>query len=635
MHTRTRLGRTLIRLAGLLAVLMTAAGTASAQSDLLQPEKAFQPSATAVNAETVRVNWKIADGYYLYRDKLDFQVVKPEGLSVTGISKPQGKKKYDEVFKKELHIFRHAASLTAALDRPDGAGEREVTVEVRYQGCADAGVCYPPQTARFGLTLPAVASAGAGGGESGAAASAASQGGGKAAGSGGSAGTAQGPASQQTQFASALEAGGWTVLGVFFLAGLGLAFTPCVFPMIPILSGIIVGQGGEGGGMTKSRAFTLSLVYVLGVAVTYAVLGVIAGATGAAIQAALQNPWVIAAFALVFVALALSMFGFYDIQLPSRLQTRIQESQQNLGRGSVLGTLVMGVLSALIVGPCVAPPLAGALIYIGQTGDMVLGGTSLFAMSLGMGVPLLVVGTTAGSVMPRAGHWMNVVKYVFGVLLLGVAIYLVSRIVPYWVALLLWGVLLTVSGIYMGALDRLDPEASGWHRLWKGLGVVLVVLGTLELLGAVTGAEDPLRPLERVTAGGGSGSGEAKQSLEFQRVASLDQLRSAIGDATAAGRPVMLDFYADWCIECVRYERSTFESPRVAKALAGRDVKLIQVDVTDQNKADKALQRHFGIVGPPAIMFFNQNGDELRASRVAGYMNAEEFTSHVRQVFSE
>jgi len=618
MHTRTWVGRSKGWFASLVAILLLAAGGAAAQPDLLQPEEAFQPSAEAVGPGKVRVTWKVAEDYYLYREKLGLKVVSPEGASVSGLTKPAGKTKYDPTFDKEMAIFRGEASLTATLS---GLGEADkVTVEAAYQGCADAGVCYPPQTSRFDLSLPAAAAAAEA----------------PAADGGGEGQAAQGPVSEQTRFASALEAGGLTVLGVFFLAGLGLAFTPCVFPMIPILSGIIVGQGGEGAGMTKMRAFTLSLVYVLGVAVTYAALGVIAGATGAAIQAALQNPWVIGAFAAVFVALALSMFGFYDIQLPASLQTRLQESQQNLGRGSLVGTLVMGVLSALIVGPCVAPPLAGALIYIGQTGDMVLGGTSLFAMSLGMGVPLLVVGTTAGSVMPRAGTWMNVVKYVFGVLLLGVAIFLLSRIVPFAVTLLLWGILLVVSGIYMGALDRLDAETSGWKRLWKGLGIVLLVLGTLELVGSVTGARDPLQPLAKVTASGGGGGGGGEEAhLDFQRVADLDELQAVIDDAAAADRPVMLDFYADWCVECVRYERTTFQSPEVAEVLADNNVQLVQVDVTDQSAAHKALQRHFSIVGPPAIMFYNRDGAELKASRIAGYLDAEAFAEHVSQVYAQ
>jgi len=612
----------------LLVLAAAGAGPAAAQSDLMQPEEAFQPEAEAVGPDRVRITWDVADAYYLYRDKLDLEVVAPGGASVAGIEKPPGKEKYDKTFDERLQVFRGEAQLTARLEGLGGADQ--VTVKAHYQGCADAGVCYPPQTADFDLTLPAAeAAAAAGGGGDGATA------GGDASATADGAG-AQGPASEQTRFASALEAGGWTVVGVFFLAGLALAFTPCIFPMIPILSGIIVGQGGEGTGMTKSRAFVLSLAYVLGVAVTYAALGVIAGATGAAIQAALQDPWVIGAFAAVFVALALSMFGFYDLQLPASLQTRLQESQQNLGRGSVVGTLVMGVLSALIVGPCVAPPLAGALIYIGQTGDMALGGLSLFVMSLGMGVPLLVVGTTAGSVMPRAGGWMNSVKYVFGVLLLGVAIYLLSRILPYPVSLLLWGILLVVSGIYMGAFDRLDAEVAGWRRLWKGLGIVLVILGTLELVGGVTGAQDPLRPLAKVTAAsGGDGGGSAEAHLAFQRVADRDELQAVIDDAAAADRPVMLDFYADWCVECVRYERTTFQNPEVARVLERHEVKLVQVDVTEQSQAHKALQRHFNIIGPPAIMFYNRDGEELKKSRVAGYMDGAAFVEHVGKVYGD
>ena len=602
----------------LVALLLTALPVSS--QDLLQPEEAFQPSVEAKGPETVRATWEVAEDCYLYREKLDLKVIAPEGASVADITKPEGKTKYDPTFDKDMQIFRGEASLTAQLAGVS-AGET-VEVELGYQGCADAGVCYPPQSKTFEVTMPEAGAAEGVSGSSDAADSSAEAGGGV-------------PQSEQGQFADALAAGGWVALGLFFLAGLGLALTPCIFPMIPILSGIIVGQGGEGPGMTKRRAFVLSLAYVLGVAVTYAALGVIAGATGAAIQAALQNPWVIGAFAAVFVALALSMFGFYDIQLPASVQTRIQQSQQNMGQGSILGTLVMGVLSALIVGPCVAPPLAGALVYIAQTGDMVLGGMSLFVMSLGMGVPLLVVGTTAGSVMPKAGTWMNIVKYVFGVLLLGVAIYLLSRVVPHAVTLLLWGILLVASGVYMGALDRLDPGVSGWRRLWKALGVVLLVLGTLELVGSMTGARDPLRPLEVVTAGGGSGGGAQEASLDFRQVADLEELQAAIDKAAKQDRPVMLDFYADWCVECVRYERTTFEDPDVARSLVSKNVRLIQVDVTDQTAADKALQEHFGIIGPPAIMFFGPDGEEVRRARIAGYKDADAFTEHARAVYGD
>jgi thiol:disulfide interchange protein DsbD len=595
------------------ASVLTLALLAPAQGqNIPQPDEAFQPSAAAAGADRVRIDWQIVDATYLYRSKIDVTVVEPDGVSVTELRIPQGKTKYDPTFDKEMQVFRDSAQAVAVLERP-AKGALDVALEVSYQGCADAGVCYPPQTARFDVTLPAPGSTQA----------AELATGSEQAGRGGGA-----PTSEQTRFANALETGGLLAVGVFFLAGLGLAFTPCVFPMIPILSGIIVGQGGEHG-MTKRRAFSLSLAYVLGVAVTYAILGVIAGATGAYIQAALQNPWVIGAFAAVFVALALSMFGFYDIQMPASVQTRIQQKQQETGSGGGLfGTAFMGVLSALIVGPCVAPPLAGALLYIGQQGDLVLGGVSLFALSLGMGVPLLVVGTTAGSVLPKAGGWMERVKYVFGVLMLAVAVYLLSRVVPAGLTLFLWGVLLVVSAVYMGALERLDAEASGWRRLWKGLGVVLLVLGTLELVGSVTGARDPFHPLAGLRASGGGGGAVQHAGLEFRQVKSLEGLQQAVSSAAEQGRPVMLDFYADWCVECKRYERTTFTDPGVKQALEG--VTLLQVDVTEQDAADKRIQSHFNVIGPPAILFFNADGEEIAPARIAGYQGAEAFTDHIR-----
>lgn len=616
MHSQAWPGRVSRWAAALLGLglLALSAGTAQAQN-IPQPEEAFRPSAEAAGADRVRITWDITDETYLYRSKLDVQALGPDGVKVTDLQIPSGKKKYDETFGKEMQVFRDSVSVVAVLQRPP-EGEVDVTLQASYQGCADAGVCYPPQRTDFEVGLPAPSSAEAAELGSGAESSA------------GSGSTAGVPASEQTRFANALESGGLLAVGVFFLAGLGLALTPCVFPMIPILSGIIVGQGGEAG-MTKRRAFTLSLAYVLGLAVTYAILGVIAGATGAYIQAALQNPWVIGTFAAVFVALALSMFGFYEIQMPSSIQTRIQEKQQTGSGGGLFGTAFMGALSALIVGPCVAPPLAGALLYIGQQGDLVLGGVSLFALSLGMGVPLLVVGTTAGSVLPRAGGWMERVKYVFGVLMLAVAVYLLSRVVPAGLTLFLWGLLLVVSAVYMGALERLDAEASGWRRLWKGLGVVLLVLGTLELVGSVTGARDPFKPLAGIEASGGSGGGEQHAGLKFREVDSLDGLQQAVAGAAEQGRPVMLDFYADWCVECVRYERTTFTDPAVKQALEG--VTLLQVDVTEQDEADKRIQSHFNVIGPPAILFFGADGEEMTPARIAGYKDADAFSEHVRR----
>lgn len=620
MYSQARAGRVSRWMRGLVAAGLLALGAGPAQAqNIPQPEEAFQPSAEAAGADRVRITWEIGDETYLYRSKIDVQALAPDGVKVADLRIPEGKVKYDETFGKEMQVFRDSVEVVAILERPS-EGALDTELEVSYQGCADAGVCYPPQTSRFDVTLPEPGSAEA-----------------KemaAAGADQAAQESAAPASEQTRFANALETGGLLAVGVFFLAGLGLAFTPCVFPMIPILSGIIVGQGGEGG-MTKRRAFLLSVAYVLGVAVTYAILGVIAGATGAYIQAALQNPWVLGAFAAVFVALALSMFGFYDIQMPSSVQSRIQQKQQESGSGGgFLGTAAMGVLSALIVGPCVAPPLAGALLYIGQQGDLVLGGVSLFALSLGMGVPLLAVGTTAGSFLPRAGAWMEKVKYVFGVLMLAVAVFLLSRVIPTAVTLFLWGVLLVVSAVYMGALERLDPEVSGWRRLWKGLGVVLLVLGALELVGSVTGARDPFKPLAGIQASsGGSGGGEQHAGLEFRQVDSLEELRSAVDKAAEQGRPVMLDFYADWCVECVRYERTTFESQEVAQALEG--VTLLQVDVTEQDSADKEIQGEFDVIGPPAILFFGPDGEEIGSGRIAGYKDAEAFTEHARRVLEQ
>ncbi|SFC92835.1 thiol:disulfide interchange protein DsbD [Thiohalospira halophila DSM 15071] len=611
----------------LLFLLVLLTGTLASMpvqaQNIPQPEQAFQPSAEAVGPDTVRVTWDIGDDTYLYRDRLDLSVVEPEGAEVVATEVPAGKEKYDETFDQVMEVFRGEATLTAEFSGLDGADE--VVVEARYQGCADAGVCYPPQTHEFPVSLTDAPATTAGGSRTGS-----GDGGGAAGETSEGTTTSGGSTSEQGQFADALESGGLLALGIFFLAGLGLAFTPCIFPMVPILSGIIVGSGGgEGGpGMSRTRALSLSLAYVLGVAITYALLGVIAGATGAAIQAALQNPWVIGAFAALFVALALSMFGFYELQLPSSLQSRLQQSQQRMKGGSLAGTWVMGVLSALIVGPCVAPPLAGALLYIGQSGDMLLGGTSLFAMSLGMGIPLLVVGTTAGSVMPRAGAWMNTVKYVFGVLLLGMAIFLLGRVVPWAVTLLLWGLLLIVSAVYLGAFDRLSSEHGGWQRLWKGLGLVLVLIGSLQIVGAFSGGEDPLDPLDGLLAT--SPEGAEGTHLDFRKVDGPGELQAALDEAAAAGRPVMLDFYADWCIECVRYERTTFEDPGVHQALANQDAVLLQADVTEQSDADKELQSRFNIIGPPSISFFNAEGEEICSARIAGYKAPEAFTTHVK-----
>jgi thiol:disulfide interchange protein DsbD len=384
--------------------------------------------------------------------------------------------------------------------------------------------------------------------------------------------------------------------------------------MIPILSGIIAGQGHK---ISRGRAFALSLAYVLGMAVTYAAAGVAAGMTGTLLSAALQSPWVLGAFALVFVVLSFSMFGFYELQLPTSLQSKLSEESGHLQGGRGIGVFAMGALSALIVGPCVAAPLAGALLYIGQTGDAVLGGTALFVMALGMGVPLLIVGLSAGTLLPRAGAWMEAVKKGFGVLLLATAVWLVSPVIPAVVQMLAWAALLIIPAIFLHALDPLPPHAKGWQRFWKGIGIVMLLTGAALLIGALAGGRDPLQPLAGLR---GQAVAAENKKLAFEPVVSLADLEAKV---MAAGQPVMLDFYADWCVSCKEMERFTFSDPAVQAKLSG--FKLLKADVTANNADDKALLARFGLFGPPGILFFDKTGKENKSVRVVGFMPAAEF----------
>ena len=411
----------------------------------------------------------------------------------------------------------------------------------------------------------------------------------------------------------------------FFGIGLLLAFTPCVFPMIPILSGIIAGQGRN---ITTRKAFALSSVYVVAMALTYTVAGVLAGLFGQNLQAAFQNPWIIWLFAAVFVGLAMSMFGFYELQLPSSLQSRLSELSNRQEGGNLIGVAIMGLLSALIVGPCVAPPLAGALIYIGQTGDALLGGLALFALSMGMGAPLVAIGTSAGKLLPRAGAWMDAVKAVFGVLMLAVAIYLLERVIPEAAAMLLWGALLIVSGVFLGAFQHTPIEATGWRKLWKGAGILLVVYGALMLVGAAAGGRDTLQPLRGIVLAGPGGGTAGPQRVAHRPVKTVADLDRELAAAKAAGRPVMLDFYADWCVYCKQLEKETFPDPAVQAALSEGVV--LQADVTANDDADKALLARIGIPGPPAMIFYAADGSERRGSRLLGFMPPKEFREHVR-----
>ncbi|HEX7971563.1 MAG TPA: protein-disulfide reductase DsbD, partial [Thiobacillus sp.] len=421
----------------------------------------------------------------------------------------------------------------------------------------------------------------------------------------------------------------WAVVATFFGFGLLLALTPCVFPMIPILSGIIAGQNRP---HTKTSGFLLSLAYVLGMAITYALAGVAAALSGTLISNALQNPWALGVGAGVFVALALSMFGFFELQLPSFIQSKFSDASNKMQGGHFAGVFVMGVFSAVIVGPCVAPPLAAALAFIAQTGNTTLGGVALFVLALGMGVPLLLVGLSAGALLPRAGGWMNAVKYFFGVLMLAIAIYLISPIIPAWVNMLLWALLLIASAIYLHALDPLPAHATGWGRLWKGLGVVLLIGGLSLILGMLAGSRDLLQPLEiykgSVFKSGQPGAAMAaeQENLVFEKVKNIAELDARLAQARAAGRAVMLDFYADWCVSCKEMERFTFHDPRVQARL--KNVLLLQADVTANSDADKALLKRFGLFGPPGLIFWNAAGVQSDF-RVIGFEKPDTFLASI------
>jgi thiol:disulfide interchange protein DsbD len=384
--------------------------------------------------------------------------------------------------------------------------------------------------------------------------------------------------------------------------------------MIPILSGIIVGQGHK---ISRARAFSLSLVYVLGMALTYALAGVAAGLSGTMLSAALQNAWVLGAFALIFVLLSLSMFGFYELQLPIALQSRMSSSASHQKGGSLGGVAVMGVLSALIVGPCVAAPLAGALLYIAQTGNATLGGVALFVMALGMGAPLIAVGVAARSILPKVGPWMEGVKKAFGVMLLGVAVWLLTPVVPEILTMLAWAALLLFSGIFLHALDPLPSHAKGWPRFWKGVGVVMLIAGTAMLIGTLAGSRDPLQPLAVLRA---EASSAPSAKPRFERVVSIADLDARIA---ASDRPVMLDFYADWCVSCKEMERFTFSDRQVQERMG--QMLLLKANVTENNEADKALIARFSQFGPPGIIFFNKEGKENNDLRVVGFMQAAPF----------
>lgn len=585
------MGRLLIVVLWLFSLWMVPA----VAQEPMAPLVAFQPSVRALDDRTLEVRFEIAPDYYLYRDKIRFTA--DEGV-VLGVPEfPPGVKKDDETFGS-VEVFYKEVRIRLPVER-NTSGPMTFALSVTSQGCAEALICYPPQTQKLNAELPAEGSV---------------------------------PAVQSQEVvgdesgliaATLARSGFWTNVLVFFMAGLGLAFTPCVLPMIPILSGIIVGQGEK---VSRGRAFGLSVIYVMGMALTYSAIGVAAGLTGTLLSGALQNVWVLSVFAAIFVLLALSMFGFYELQLPSSLQSRLSEKAGSLRGGKGIAVFIMGIISALIIGPCVAAPLAGALIYIGKTGDAVLGGTILFAMAWGMGVPLLLVGLSAGTLLPRTGAWMEGVKKGFGVILLATAIWVVSPVLPVVVQMLAYGILLVVSAIYLHALDPLPPRSSGWLKFWKGIGIVMLLTGAALLIGTLAGSRDPLQPL---AAFKGSIRTAEAGVLAFERVKSVEELEARL---QAAGRPVMLDFYADWCVSCKEMERFTFAEPEIKSRMD--NFILLQADVTGNGPDDKALLQRFNLFGPPGIIFFDAKGQELDGFRVIGFQNAARFGAVLDQVLS-
>lgn len=577
----------------------------SAEPEFLDVDEAFKLEVSRYKRQ-LKINWIVAEGYYLYRERFSFQL-EPENSGAT-LKTPQfptkGKMKDDPAFGL-VEVYDHDMEIRLSLE---GTLSETLALVVNYQGCADAGLCYPPQTRRFPLAdIPVTQEEGV---AVTADVSAVKQ----------SANKAQEPANS---LSTQLKEGHLLLsLLTLYLLGIGLAFTPCVLPMVPILSSIIAGQQS----LTARKGFILSSVYVLAMATTYALAGALIGYFGAKanLQMYLQQPMILTLFALLFIGLALSMFGFYEIQLPAFLRDRINQLNQKQEGGSLINVAIMGILSALVVSPCVSAPLISVLTYISSTGNALLGGGALFSLGLGMGTPLILIGAGGGKYLPKAGGWMDTVKAVFGILLLGVAVWLLERILPGPVTLALWALLLIVSAVYMNALD-VTPH--GWSKLWKGLGVFMLIYGIILLVAAASGRSDPLRPLRLLTQETQTTAPVAEKI--FQPIKNLDELQATLASAKQQGRSVMLDFYADWCISCKIMERQTFSDPKVRALLS--NTLLLQADISALTQEGQAMLDHFGLFGLPSILFWSPDGVELKEARVQGEMNAEQFQTHLKQ----
>jgi thiol:disulfide interchange protein DsbD len=612
----------------LVALIALFAGGQVKAADFLEPEQAFKLTAETLDAKTVRLTWVIAKDYHLYRDRLSFNA---DGSQVGTPVLPNGIRKFDTNFNKEMETYQDKL----VVNLPVTAGA-PYTLLVGYQGCADAGLCYAPASQSYRVdprtpgkltaiapvdpvdAAPAADGTGAIPATSSAAAAAATP-----------AAAAPVHEDDSSMAQRTLQSGSaWRIGLAFLVFGLLLSFTPCVLPMVPILSSIIVGEGN----VSRGRGFMLALAYSLGMALVYTSLGVGAGLAGEGLAAALQKPWVLLTFGALLFTLSLSMFDVYQLQLPSSLQSRLSSTSGSMGGGKFAGVFIMGALSALIVGPCVAGPLAGALLYISQTRNVWTGGWALFSMAVGMSVPLLLTGLSAGSLLPRAGAWMNGVKKVFGLLLIAVAIWMITPVFSVTVMMIMWGVFALLCAMFLHVFDGIPKGAGLGAYVGKTLGLAFLLVGLFELTGAASAGRDVLQPLGHLVAsraeGGASGAVAGAGEAHFKRIKTVAELDQILATNT---KPVMLDFYADWCVSCKEMERFTFSKPAVNAKM--KDVLLLQVDVTANNVDDKALMKRFGLFGPPGLIFFN-GGKEIPNSRVIGFLAAEPFLQHLNRHFT-
>lgn len=570
----------------------------------LSANNAFHLTLVPTKTDSVLAQWTIAPGYYLYKDRFKIRIRSPQGAKVGFLSLPKGIEKNNTILGKHF-VYKDRVSIAIPLMNPT---KKPLSFIIKYQGCAEWGFCYSPQTKLvtiknsnapkaddisiidYQATLSTTA-----------------------------------PQSLQREATKILQEQSFAFSWILFFGfGLLLAFTPCVLPMIPILSGIIVGHEKN---ITTRKAFCLSLAYVIGMSISFAAAGLVVGFLGSNVQAAMQQPWVLILFSVFFILLSLSLFGFYELRLPTRWQQKIAGLSKKQQVGHYFSAAIMGALSTLIVSPCVSAPLVGALAYIGNTGSAVLGGTALFFMGLGMGAPLLIIGASFGKILPKIGRWMNTVELFFGFVMLGVAILLLQRIIPGSLSLFLWACLLIVSSIYLGGLSK--RSESGWGKLWQGFGVILLTYGVLLIIGSAMGNSNFFKPLEGFFIPENS-KPILSHKLDFKSVKSISDIEQEIGRAKKEGQPVMLDFYASWCVACNELDRNLFSESKVQSALT--DYRLLRADLTKNDAVDKALKVHFGVLGPPTIIFFNKKGEQIKRARIIGEINVTDFLQHIKLI---